>query len=199
MYINKEMFSHFSILCTFRFYFTNIYSSKKQKTKKKNNSAFKANVHLNIISLASLFFSLQVYGSGKKRSFQTTWTVSAVVEVHFVNMQTLVDLHFCRLFVRRFHVKYKITFVVFLGFVTYNRMSRHLKAKFIVHLPPRKQNLGSLCMGMEKHIWAVAFHALEFGTFTFAQKAEYDNAYPSVGIKRFQVTWRVAPHVSLSI
>lgn len=57
-----------------------------------NNSAFKANVHLNIISLASLFFFLSVKKVvKKKRSFQTTWTVA---EVHFVKMQTLMDFHF---------------------------------------------------------------------------------------------------------
>lgn len=54
-----------------------------------NNSAFKANVHLNIISHSSLFFSLSV--DRKKRSFQTTWTAA---EVHFVKMQTLMDFHF---------------------------------------------------------------------------------------------------------
>lgn len=72
-----------------------------------NNSAFKANVHLNIISLASLFFSLSVVRSGKKRSFQSTWTVA---EVHFVKMQTLMEIHFlCHL------RKYKTTFCGFLS------------------------------------------------------------------------------------
>lgn len=106
MYINKEMSSHFFILCTFRFYFTNIYSSKK-----KMNSAFKANVHLNIISLASLFFR-----AGKKRSFQTTWTVSCCGSAFrkYANVGRFTFLSSqVSLFVRRFHVKYKTTFCVF--------------------------------------------------------------------------------------
>lgn len=81
-----------------------------------NNSAFKANVHLNIISLASLFFPCKSIGREKNDPSRLLGQF-AVVEVHFVNMQTLMGLHFLSsqvsLFVRRFHVKVQNDICVF--------------------------------------------------------------------------------------
>lgn len=51
-----------------------------------NSSAFKANVHLNIVSFASLFF---IFSSSERTNFlaDRVSLAQSVVEVHFVKMQ----------------------------------------------------------------------------------------------------------------
>lgn len=59
-----------------------------------NSSAFKANVHLNIISFASLLLVSQFVKEEKYSPDYLDLGQSVVMEVHFVNMQTLDILSF---------------------------------------------------------------------------------------------------------
>lgn len=53
-----------------------------------NSSAFKANVHLNIVSYASLFSYIFVIREDKLFLSDRVSSAQSVVEVHFVKMQT---------------------------------------------------------------------------------------------------------------